>query len=281
MKSHSKYPVFMDRMCFGLVCLFSFLALIPFVMLVFELFRKGLKHFNWDFFMEKAPASIEALLAQMEDEPVRGGILNGIYGSFSVIAIALAPAVPIGILAGIYMYENRTHKLSVITQYTNGILRGTPSIVIGLVVYLWISGSFLDSPIGAGGFSLAVLLLPFIIQSTLQTLTELPENLKESGFALGGSYTNVWFKIILPSIRGKLLTRILRVSAQAIGATAPLMITVLGTSMINWDINNPATTLSLLIWHFFNNPNMTDLMWATSLFLFLIVVLFNFTTHEK
>jgi phosphate transport system permease protein len=275
MRLHLKYPVLVNRICFVIVCLFSIAALTPFIMLLFELFKRGFKQLNWDFFTKTAPGSVEAMLAQMGNHPVTGGVVNGIYGSLLIILIATGLAVPIGILAGIYLYEKPASKLSIMTQYAGIILKGTPSVVIGLVVYLWISRFFDHSQILAGGLSLTVLLLPSIIHSTRHTLLFIPDNLKESGFALGASYTNVWLQIILPSIRKILLSRILMSSTQIIGSTAPLIIAVLGSSMINRDIDNSATTLSLLIWRFFHNPNMADLMWATSLFLFLIVVMLN------
>ncbi|MDR0682850.1 MAG: ABC transporter permease subunit [Dysgonamonadaceae bacterium] len=288
MRTRLKHPVLVDRICFVIVCLFSVIALTPFIILVFELFKRGFKQFNWDFFTETAPGSVEAMLAQIGGHPVTGGIVNGIYGSLAVILIAVGFAVPIGIFAGIYIYEKQTCKLSTAVQYAGIILKGTSSVIVGLVAYLWISLFFDHSPVLAGGLSLTILLLPSIIQSTWHTLLSIPENLKESGFALGASYSNVWFQIILPSVRKPLLSRILTSSTPIVGSTAPLIIAVLGSSAINRDVDNSATTLSLLIWRFFNHPNMVDLMWGASLFLFLIVVMLNLINrhlkknrHEK
>jgi phosphate transport system permease protein len=249
-------------------------------MLVFELFKRGFKQFDWNFFTKMAPGSVEAILAQIGNHPVTGGIVNGIYGSLAIILIAAGLAIPTGILAGIYIYEKQTAKLSIAVQYAGIILKGTSSAIIGLVVYLWIYRFFDYSPILAGSLSLTILLLPSIIQSTWCTLLSLPENLKESGFALGASYTNVWFQIILPSIRKPLLSRILTSLTQMVGSTAPLIIVVLGSSAINRDVDHSATTLSLLIWRFFNHPNMVDLMWGASLFLFLIVVMLNLINKQ-
>ncbi|MDR0413750.1 MAG: ABC transporter permease subunit [Dysgonamonadaceae bacterium] len=276
MKPHLRQPLFFDRTCFALVCLFSVLALAPFLLLLFELFKNGIRHFNPPFFVDMAPDSIEAMLAQLENQPVSGGIASGIYGSLLILPVAAGAAIPTGILAGIYIHENRTRRLSLLAQYACAILKGAPAVVIGFVVYLWTSFFFVHSPVWAGSLSLAVFLLPSIVCSTQRALDSLPEYVKESGFALGGSYTNVWFKIILPSVRKKLLSGILTSLMQTAGITAPLILVVLSSSATNMDGNGDAITLSLLIWRFFNHPNMTGLMWATSLFLFLIVAALYF-----
>jgi phosphate transport system permease protein len=277
MKSRFKQPAFFDRICFVLVCLLSALALTPFFMLIFELFKKGLAHFSWDFFTREAPDSMEMMLAQIAEQPVRGGIADGIGGSLLIILTAVLAAVPIGILTGIFIYENRTRELSVMTEYACAILKGMPALVTGMVVYLWLSRISVHSAIWAGGLSLAVLLLPAIVRVTLEALLSLPENLKEGGFALGGSSRNVRFKIIFPAIRRKLLSGIFRSVIRVTGTVAPLMIAVVGLSAMDTD---ETTTLSLLIWRFFNHPDTVDLMWAASLFLFLVVVLFNFMNES-
>ncbi|MDR0865798.1 MAG: ABC transporter permease subunit [Candidatus Symbiothrix sp.] len=260
-----------------MVCLFCLPAILPFFVIAWKLFQNGFKQFNGNLFTQVSPTSTEALLACMGSEIIPGGILNGICGSILILSIAILLAVPLGILAGIYIYDNRSRKLTSIISYAGYILQGTSAIVIGLIVYLWIVKPFHGFSAFAGGIALAIFLLPRVARSTLRALNTLPVNLMESGIALGGSYTGVTLKIVLPATHKNLLSNILMSVSQIVGMTAPLIITALGSSGVNWDPGKPTATISLLVWNFFNNPNTVNLMWSSALILFLIVIGLNIT----
>ena len=277
-ESHWQYRIFVDRIYSVLTISLGLIALIPFFFLIWELFKNGLKQFNLDLFTQISPTPLDALLAQIGGEVIPGGILNGILGGLLILSIALILAVPIGIFSGFYLYETR-NKFALLIQSCVFLMRGLPSLLIGIISYIWIVRSVHNFSALAGGVALAIIMLPIIIQSTLETLKVLPVNLKENGLALGGSYWSVMSKIIFPSARGGLWSGIIYAIGQVIGETAPLMVTALGALMINWDIFQPTTSISLLIYFFLNSPNMIDLVWATSLVLFLIVVILNITAR--
>ena len=269
------FRVFTNKVCFVLVCLFFALALIPFIMIVWELLYTGIKHVNLDFFTKTSPSATDAILAKMGGELVAGGILNGIIGSFTVIAIAVVFAVPFGVLSGIYIAETRHRRFALLIQSISGMMQGMPSLIIGVVVYLSVVRSLHSFSAFSGGVSLAIVMLPIITSFTAGALQRLPANLKEAGLALGGSYTRVMFKLVLPSVKKELISGVLIAVARALGETAPLILTILGTSMINWNVCEPTNSVSLLIWNFFNNSNLVDLLWSASLFLFSTVLLLN------
>jgi phosphate transport system permease protein len=150
-----------------------------------------------------------------------------------------------------------------------------PSIITGIVVYIVIVKSFHSYSALAGGIALSITMLPKIVRTTTETLRMLPAYLRESGFALGGSYTDVTWKIIIPAAKDGLLTGILISVSRALGETVPLIMTALGSSMVNWDINSPTSSLTLLVWDFFNTPNMLNMVWSASLFLFAVVICLN------
>ena len=121
------------------------------------------------------------------------------------------------------------------------------------------------------------MMLPLIIRSTEETLKMLPISLKEAGLALGGSYPRVILKVLLPSAFGGVFTGVLLAVSRVIGETAPLMFTALGCSIIQWDVRRPMSAVPLLIWEFFNDPNMQNLVWSASLFLLIFVLFLNLT----
>jgi phosphate transport system permease protein len=243
--------------------------------LIFDLFVNGYKQIHFDFFIQVNPTPEEARLFQSAGLLIPGGILNGITGSFSVVAIAVLIAAPLGILMALFMYDDHSSRFSNFFHCLIVSLMGIPAIIAGMIVYLWMVEPFHSFSALAGGVSLAIVMLPMIIYSTLDALNTLPANMKEEGAALGGTYTNVIFLIILPAAKDKIISGILVAASRAVGITSPLIITALGSSEVRWNVQEPVSTVSMLLWNFFNNPSMVDMVWTTALFLFLTVIVLN------
>jgi phosphate transport system permease protein len=211
----------------------------------------------------------------MNGDPIPGGVLNGITGSILIVGLAILISVPLGLFIGIYLSDNRDKKFAGFISYLTDLLQGMPSIVIGIIAYAWVVkplGSY--SAIG-GSVALTMMMLPMIVRSTEETMKMLPPSFKESGLALGSSYTSVVFNILLPSGFGGIFTGILLAISRVLGETAPLMLTALGASVVNWNITEPTSALPLLIWDFYNDPNLVELVWSTSLLLLIVIFCLN------
>lgn len=273
--SGSRYRRIKSNCFFYVVCVFSFVTMIPLFLLIGELVKKGYKQFNFSLFTEVAPTSMEAMLARISGDPIPGGILNGITGTLLILAIAIVFAIPLGITTGIYLAEKGEKPLARLVRSLSDLLQGVPSIVIGVIVYIWVVKPMSGYSAFAGSIALAIMMLPMIIRSTEESLKMLPSSLKEAGLALGGSYTTVILRVLLPSAFGGLFTGSLLAISRVMGETAPLLVTVLGAAVVNWDITKPTSAISLQIWEFYNDPNLADLVWSSSLLLLLIVLVIN------
>lgn len=264
-----------NKLFFYFVCVFSGLTMLPLFLILWELLKKGYRQFNFSLFSEVAPTSMDAMLAKISGEAIPGGILNGITGGLLIIGLAILIAIPIGILAGIYLSENSESRLAGVVRYLTDLIQGTPSIVIGIIAYAWVVRPLYSYSALAGSVALAIMMMPLVIRSTEETLKMLPVSLKEAGLALGASYTSVITKVLLPSAFGGLFTGILLAVSRIMGETAPLMLTTLGASAVNWDVTRPTSAIPLLIWEFYNDPNLVDLIWSSSLLLLLIILSLN------
>lgn len=273
--SSSQYRLFKSKLFFYAICLLSLITMIPLFLILWELVKKGYKQFNLSLFTEVAPTSMDAMLARISDEPISGGILNGITGTLLILLIAAVIAIPVGIMGGIYLAENPKKAFSKLIRSLSDLLQGIPSIVIGIIVYVWVVKPMHSYSALAGSIALAIMMLPMIIRSTEESLKMLPISLKEAGLALGGSYTSVILRILLPSAFGGLFTGSLLSVSRVMGETAPLLVTALGASIVNWDVTQPTSAISLLIWEFYNDPNLADLVWSSSLLLLFIVLGIN------
>lgn len=270
-----KYRYLKNRIFFVVICILSSLTAIPLIMIIWELVKKGYKQINFSFFTETAPSTLDAMLAKSSGDLIPGGIANGITGTLLMVALSAVLAIPVGIMGGIYLSEKPKAFFSHIIRFLTDLLQGTPSIVIGIIAYTWIVKPLSSYSALAGSVALSIMMLPLIIRSTEETLKLLPGSLKEAGLALGSSYTSVILRILLPSAFGGLFTGILLAISRVMGETAPLMLTALGSTMINWDILKPTSAVPLLIWEFYNDPNLLDMIWSSSLFLLMLILALN------
>lgn len=267
--------VALSKFVFVTVIILSSVTAIPLLSILFELIVKGWKQFNGALFTEVVPTSMEAMFARQSGGVIPGGILNGITGTLTMLGLAMLMSIPLGILVGIYLAEKRSAKLANIIRTLTDILQGIPSIVIGIVIYIWVVKSMNGYSALAGSVALALMMIPMIIRSTEESLRMIPDTLKEAGLALGGSYSTVMFRVILPSAFGGLFTGILLSISRVMGETAPLMVTALGATYVHADITKPMSAVSLLIWEFYNDPNLADLVWSSSLLLLLMILGMN------
>ncbi len=269
-----------NKLFTGFVYLFASLTMIPLLMILWELIKKGYKQFNLNLFTQLAPNSNDAMFARINGESIPGGILNGITGTLFILVIAMLLSIPLGILTGIYIAENKNAFLAKLIRTLSNLLAGIPSIVIGVITYIWVVMPMHSYSAFAGGVSLAIMMLPMIIRSTEESVKMLPTSLKEAGLSLGSSYFRVIRTILLPSAFGGIFTGILLSVSRVIGETAPLMVTALGAYAVNWDIAAETSSISLLIWEFYNDPNLVDLVWSSSLLLLVFVFGLNILSKK-
>ncbi len=270
-----------DHFFRGLVIGLSVVTISPIILILYELIVQGIGQFSLDFITKTPPDTFEAMTAKLNNEPIPGGIANGITGTLLMVSVASAMAIPVGILTGIYLYENQNKFLAGLTRNISDILQGVPSIVLGLIAYLWVV-KYVTNGFSAlaGSVSLAIMMLPMIVRSTEETLKMIPVAIKEAALALGVPYYKVLLKVLVPTGFSGLLTGILLGISRILGETAPLLLTALGSSRINLDITEPVSAIPLLIWEFYNDPNMAELIWSSSLLLMIMVLSLNIISKQ-
>jgi phosphate transport system permease protein len=254
-----------DKVFFIVIVTFSFFIVLPLVLILGYIFIQGISHI-----------SIGLLVNDQRNK----GILNAIVGSFIVVAIATIIAVPAGILSGIYLAENRKNKLADLVRISVDVLQGVPSIVMGIIAYVWIVVPLRRFSALAGGLALAIMMLPVIIKNTEETLALVPHSLKEAAYALGVPYHKVILGVVLPAGASGVITGVLVAVARVLGETAPLLFTAFGSRDLVFDIGKPMETLPPLIYKYATSPveEWVSISWAASLILVVIVLMLNLIT---
>jgi phosphate transport system permease protein len=253
-----------------IIALFAFIITIPLFAIIFYVLKTGLSKLSWHF-ITNIPKPVGEL---------GGGIANALLGSLLIVLAAAIIAVPIGILCGVYLSENKNSKLAYWSRLAVDVMQGTPSIVIGIVIYFWIVKPLGSFSALSGSIALAIMMLPIVIRSTEETLKLLPETLKEAGYALGLPYNKVIFRVIIPNGVSGILSGVMLAVARVAGETAPLLFTAFGNPYVNANILRPMQSLPLLIFNYATSPydEWHDLAWGASLILLIWVLLLNITT---
>lgn len=256
-----------DRLFRALIVLLACSCILPMFLILFFITKYGIAVIDWNF-LTKLPAPVGEL---------GGGISNAIIGTAILIAVASVLAVPLGILAGIYLAEYRKTRFAYLTRLSVEIIMGTPSIVIGIVAYIWVvmpMGSFSAL---SGGIALAIMMLPVIVMSTEETLKLMPESMKEASLALGVSYPRTIMKVILPAGLSGILTGMILAIGRIAGETAPLLFTAFGSPFMDTNILKPVNSLPLMVFNYATSPypEWHALAWGASFVLLAFVLILN------
>ena len=268
--AHVQYRVAKSKVIQIIVVILAFLITVPLVFIIAYIFKQGITKINWTF------------LSQIP-KPVGesgGGIVNAIIGSMLIVFYAAVIAIPISLLCGIYLSENKTSKLSYWSRLSVDVLQGVPSIVVGIVVYFWVVKPMGTFSAYSGSIALAIMMLPIMIRSTEETLKMIPSSLTEAGVALGLPYHKVILRVILPCGVSGILSGILLSIARVAGETAPLLFTAFGNPYLNTSMRKPMQSLPLLIFNYATSPydDWHDMAWGAALLLLSIVLLLNIIT---
>ena len=207
-----------------------------------------------------------------------GGIRNAIVGSLVIDGLAVAIAVPIGVLAGFLMAESENAFANAV-RTTTEVMTGLPSILFGIFIYEFMILKYHYHFSGMlGSFALAILMVPVIMKASEIAFRAVPHSLKEAGLSLGLSKGKVGSRIVAPAAVPGLLTAVLLATSRAVGETAPLLWVIGNTYITSWSLSKEQSAVPLSsIYNYFLNgtPQQQAFAWGSALFLVAVVLLLN------
>ena len=262
--------IWADKLFKALVIVLSLSSIVPMFLILFMITKNGISVIDWQFLSHLPKPVGEA----------GGGIANAIVGTLWLIGLSFLFSVPLGIFAGIFISEYRGGKLAYLGRLSIEILQGIPSIVIGIIAYVWVvmpMGSFSAL---SGGVALGIMMLPVVVMATEETLKMVPDTLREASLALGVPYSRTIMKVILPAGLSGILSGILLGIARVAGETAPLLFTAFGNPFMNLNILKPINSLPLTIFNYATSPypDWHALAWGASFVLIASVLGLNLIT---
>ncbi|OIO38131.1 MAG: phosphate ABC transporter, permease protein PstA [Candidatus Omnitrophica bacterium CG1_02_46_14] len=210
-------PKFVQKVAFTLLFMATLLVILPVALVIVIIVKDGLGAISWEF------------LTQMPSQGMRaGGILPAIVGTFYLVLGAVFFALPLGLLAAIYLNEyskdtwiNRMVRLAIIN------LAGVPSVVFGLFgLALFVNFFKFGASLLSGSLTLGIMILPVIITSSREALDSVPKSFREVSMSLGATKLQTVKYAVLPHALPGILTGTILGIGRAAGETAPILFTV-------------------------------------------------------
>ena len=223
------------------------LVIVPLGFVLYTVISKGAAAISWQFLTSNIPFNVAPVTV--------GGVGPAVAGTLLITALATLMAVPIGVLAAIYVNEYGGNRfLTRLIRFMADVMTGVPSIVMGLFIFsIWVI-HFGYSGL-AGAFALGCLMLPVVIRSSEEMLRLVPDALREASYALGASKARVTLTVVLPAALSGIVSGSLLAVARAAGETAPLLFCILSVQSLNANVFSGANTaLSTLIFQNASQP---------------------------
>jgi phosphate transport system permease protein len=265
-----------DRVARGTLLVLTLVALVPLVLVLYYVIKKGASSWSWHFF------STDPTGAFIGDP---GGIKSAILGTIEIVALASAVAVPMGIGVALYLTEyGRASRFANVVRYFVDVMTGVPSIVFGLFVYITLVTTDLVGRGYAGwkgSIALALLMLPVVIRSSEVVLLLVPDSLREAALALGAPRWRIVFRIVLPTALPGLVTGSLLAIARAAGETAPLLFTAAIVGGTTFNLGKQMDSLPAQIFQDVTSSSdrLVGIAWGAALTLVAMILILNLTAR--
>jgi phosphate transport system permease protein len=252
----------------AVIALGTLIALIPLVLVVFYLLKRGLGAMSASFFTTDPTGNF------LGDQ---GGVRSAILGTIEMVALAGLIAIPLGVGVALYLVEfGKQSRFAQIVRYFVDVMTGVPSIVFGLFVYiaLVLSGVGGESFTGyKGSLALSLVMLPVVARSAEVVLLLVPDSLREAALALGAARWKVTLRVVLPTALPGLITGSMLAVARAAGETAPLLFTAAAVNGLSFNLNDRMNSLPVQIFTDVAQPNdaLVQRAWGSALVLVALI----------
>ncbi len=216
------------------------------------------------------------------------GLGHALLGSALLVGLATLFAVPVAILAAIYLAEYRTGRLVPAVRFVGELLGGVPSIILGIFAYallvnpaLWpdlmARLGFAKFSGWAGALALGVMMIPVVTRASEEALKLVPQSIRNASYALGATHWQTVARVVVPAALPTIVTGVFLAVARVAGETAPLLMTAYNSTF--WP-SSPGERTPFLTYYIYNysrseSPAEQEQAWAAALVLLAVVMLLN------
>ncbi len=203
-----------------------------------------------------------------------GGMRNEILGTLILIGLASILALPVGLMAGVFLSDFASPKMATTVRFAADILAGVPSIVVGVFAYAIIVRPMHSYSALSAGAALAIIMIPIVARTAEESLRLVPNSMREAALALGITRWRAVVGVVIPGALTGIVTGVMLAIARIAGETAPLLFTALGSNFGFQGLLKPIGALPLQIYQYALSPysDWKQQAWAGAFLLLLLVL---------
>jgi phosphate transport system permease protein len=253
-----------NRMMLGLTGIAAAIGIAILALILGYTLVQGISYLNLDLITQTArPAGVAG-----------GGMRNEIIGTLVLVALGSVFALPVGLMAGIFLSDFASHRVASAVRFVADILAGVPSIITGVFAYAVMVRPMHSYSALSAGVALAIIMVPIVARTAEEALLLVPNSMREAALALGISRWRAVLGVIVPGALTGIMTGVMLAIARIAGETAPLLFTAFGSYFGFQGLLKPIGALPLQIYRYALSPykDQNQQAWAGA-FLLIVLVL--------
>mgnify|MGYP001186284298 FL=1 len=270
-----------------LLFLLASISFITTISIIYVLVKESFNFFNVVSLKEFFTGTV---LRPMSQDP-KFGMLPLFVGTLTSTAIALAVAVPVGLLSAIYLSEYASKKVRDIFKPLLEVLAGIPTSVYGFFAFTFVTPllqkiipSLEATNILSPGLVMGVMIIPMVASLSEDAMKAVPQNLRDGALGLGSSKLEVTIKVVIPAALSGIIAAIVLAVSRAIGETMIVTIASGSSKNFTFDITSSMQTMTAYIVEVTGGdaPAGSTIyysIYAVALMLFLFTLLMNMLAH--
>lgn len=253
-----------NRVMLGLTGIAAALGIAILALILGYTLAQGISYLNLDLITQAAKPAGE----------VGGGMRNDIIGTVILVLLGSILALPVGLMAGIFLSDFASHRVASAVRFVADILAGVPSIIVGVFAYAILVRPMHSYSALAAGVALAIIMIPIVARTAEEALLLVPNSMREAALALGISRWRAVLGVIVPGALTGIVTGMMLAVARIAGETAPLLFTAFGSYFGFQGLLKPIGALPLQIYRYALSPykDQNHQAWAAA-FLLIVLVL--------
>ncbi len=254
---------FVERVVTGLLMAASGIAILTTFGIVISVVFESLSFFQMVppsnfFFGTVWDPRFAAAGASQADSVGQFGLIPLLWGTLFISFVALAVAVPIGLLSAIYMSEYASSRFRSTTKPLIEILAGIPTIVYGFFALVTFGPMLRDAGASVGlsiaatsvlsaGVVMGVMIIPFVSSLSDDIINAVPQSLRDGSYALGATRSETIKQVVMPAALPGIVGAILLAASRAIGETMIVVLAAGIAANITFNPFESVTTMTVKI----------------------------------
>lgn len=256
-----------NRIMLGLTSVAAGLAIMVLALILGYTLAHGISYLNLDLLTQTAKPVGE----------VGGGMRDEIIGTLILLVLASILALPVGLMAGIFLSDFASPRVAAAVRFAADILAGVPSIVVGVFAYAILVRPMHSYSAISAGVALAIIMIPIVARTAEESLRLVPNSMREAALALGITRWRAIVGVVIPGALTGIVTGVMLAIARIAGETAPLLFTALGSAFGFQGLTKPVGALPLQIYRYALSPysDWQQQAWAGAFLLVLLILVIS------